>query len=70
MISNPTADEVSAAESQEQRELEQAQQAHLKNRVVLLRMQVNRLEAELADMRGRLEILESPEVMESNESVE
>lgn len=40
-------EEVSLAESQEQAELAAAQSAHLKRRVVVLRLQKNRLAAEL-----------------------
>lgn len=40
-------EEVSLAESQEQAELAAAQGAHLKRRVVVLRLQKNRLTAEL-----------------------
>lgn len=40
-------EEVSLAEAQEQAELNAAQSAHLKRRVVVLRLQKNRLQAEL-----------------------
>lgn len=43
----PSQEEVSLAESQEQAELAAAQSAHLKRRVVVLRLQKNRLAAEL-----------------------
>jgi hypothetical protein len=54
-------EEVQLAESQEQNELVSAQNAHLRRRVVVLRVEKNRIQAELEVAQAKLRELE-PEV--------
>lgn len=50
-----TPEEVRAAEAQEQAELNASQKAYLQQRVVTLRVQNNRLSAEVEDLKAELE---------------
>lgn len=62
-------EEVSLAESQEQNELQAAQNAHLRQRVVLLRVQRNRLQAELDNAQAELRELRPEMTSEDEEEV-
>lgn len=66
---NYSQEEVSLAESQEQNELQAAQNAHLRQRVVLLRVQRNRLQAELDAAQAELRELRPEMTSEDEEEV-
>lgn len=65
-------EEISLAEAQEQAELNAAQNSHLKRRVVVLRLQHNRMMAQLEQLKTELERLQAllPEDEESDEQSE
>lgn len=60
-------EEISLAEAQEQAELNAAQNAHLKRRVVVLRLQNNRLATEVRQLKAELERLQD-QLQEDEES--
>lgn len=65
-----TTEEVRAAEAVEQASLSASQNKYLTGRVVVLRVQVNRLEKELSELRLRLHELQADSMKEDPEDSE
>lgn len=70
MTQSATEEEVRAAEATEQAALADSQSKYLTGRVVVLRIQVNRLEKELAETRLKLHELQAVGTTEAPEDPE